>query len=211
MLPHLLTAVFLAICLIIFIIINLHNITKSTASKQRVEYQAEVARPSGAIFALAALGTGIFFLETILYIILTIAGLNTILYNSLLQLQFPYDSWVQLAGISTTAFGYTLFLWSVLARGRYATSWAMPENQKLVTWGPYRYVRHPSYLAYFILFLGLLLTLLNLIAVIPFIAIPGYMRVAAREEEMLAKRFGESYLKYQRETGKFFPRRKRQA
>lgn len=116
---------------------------------------------------------------------------------------------MQLAGILATAFGYALFIWSVLARGRYATSWEMPEKQKLVTWGPYSHVRHPSYLAYFILFIGMFLTFLNLIAVIPFIAIPGYLHIATVEEELLTKRFGEAYLEYQCATGKFFPRGKK--
>lgn len=108
-----------------------------------------------------------------------------------------------------TAFGYFLFTWSVLARGRYATSWKIPEDQRLVTWGPYRYVRHPSYLAYFILFTGLLLTLLNLVALVPFIAVPGYLRIATVEEELLVKRFGDAYLEYQHKTGKFFPKMKK--
>jgi protein-S-isoprenylcysteine O-methyltransferase Ste14 len=106
-----------------------------------------------------------------------------------------------------TAFGYFLFVWSVLARGRYATSWDMSEDHKLVTWGPYRYVRHPSYAAYFILFAGLFLMLVNLIAVIPFIAIPGYVQITNIEEELLAKRFGDEYAHYQRITGKFFLKR----
>lgn len=208
MLPDLAIAVFLAFCLTIFFGINLYNLKKSSASKKGIKYKAEVERPSGLIFVLAALGTVNFFLEPALYIILVFTGLHAVISNSFLQLQFSFDLWVQLAGILVTAFGYALFVWSVLARGRYATSWEMPENQKLVTWGPYSCVRHPSYLAYFILFIGLFLTLLNLMAAIPFIAIPGYIRIATIEEELLTKRFGEAYLEYQRTTGKFFPKRK---
>jgi protein-S-isoprenylcysteine O-methyltransferase Ste14 len=71
-------------------------------------------------------------------------------------------------------------------------------------------VRHPSYLAYFILFTGLFLTLLNIVAIIPLLAIPGYVRITAIEEELLARRFGDVYKQYQQETGKFWPKRKRQ-
>jgi protein-S-isoprenylcysteine O-methyltransferase Ste14 len=209
MLPNTAVAIFLTICLAVFVGINIYNMIKSNASKQRVKYEAEVERPGGPMFALAVLGTGIFFLESVLYIVLVLTGFYTAISNSFLQLQFPYDSCVQLVGILATAFGYVLFLWSVLARGRYATSWEMPENQKLVTWGPYRYVRHPSYLAYFILFAGLFLTLLNLIALMQPIAVLGYLRVATIEEELLTKRFGEAYLEYQRRTGKFFPKIRR--
>ncbi len=209
MLPDWAIAVFLALCLTIFVCVNLCNLKRFSASKKRGRYRAEVRQPSGSIFILAALGTLIFFLESTLYIILVLTGRYGILSGFFFQLQFPLRSWVQLVGIFITTFGYALFLWSVLARGRYAT-WEMPENQKLVTWGPYRYVRHPSYLAYFILFAGLFFILLNLIAVIPFIAIPGYVRMTIVEEELLTRRFGEAYLEYQGVTGKFLPRRKQQ-
>jgi len=177
---------------------------KSSESKQGFRYKTEVKRPDGLIFVFVALGTGIYFLESVLYIISVLMRFYAVLSYSFLQL--PFDSQIQSIGILATAIGYTLFLWSVLARGRYATSWEMPENQKLVTWGPYHYVRHPSYLAYFILFVGLFLTLLNLITLIPLIAVPGYLRVATIEEELLTERFGKAYLEYKRKTGKFLPK-----
>jgi len=45
----------------------------------------------------------------------------------------------------------------------------------------------------------------NLLAIIPFIAIPGYLRVTFQEEEMPLKRFGEEYRKYMRETKRLIP------
>ena len=209
MLSDLPIAVFLASCLLGFWSANLYNLKRHSASKKGVKYKAEVERPKGLIFALSALGTVIFFLESFFYVLLVFAGLQTTLHDSFLQLRVPFDSWVQLLGIFLTAFGYFLFVWSVLARGRYATSWEMSEDQRLVTWGPYRYVRHPSYLAYFILFTGLFLSLLSLVALVPFVAVPGYLRIASVEEELLVKRFGEAYLEYQHATGKFFPKRKK--
>lgn len=209
MLPDLLTAVFLAFCLLVFCSANLYNLRRYNASKSRVKYKAEVDRPKGLIFTLSAFGTIIFFLESFFYILLVFGGLQSTLHYFSLQLRVPFDSWVQLTGMLVTAFGYFLFVWSVLVRGRYATSWEMPEDQRLVTSGPYRYVRHPSYLAYFILFTGLFLTLLNLMALVPFIAVPGYLRIATVEEELLVKRFGEAYVEYQRTTGKFFPKMKK--
>ena len=82
----------------------------------------------------------------------------------------------------------------------------MQEDHKLVTSGPYRYVRHPSYLAYFIMFFGLFLLLLSLIALVPLIAIPGYARLTTHEEELLVKRFGDAYVKYHKRTGRFLPK-----
>jgi protein-S-isoprenylcysteine O-methyltransferase Ste14 len=191
MLPELLIAVFLALCLAVFFGLNLYNLAKSRGAKGNVAFRAEVEMPRGPVFVLAAFGTLVFFCESILYVPIVLLGFQWVLTGSMLQLRFAFGSSMQLAGMVMTGFGYSLFIWSVLARGKYSTSWAMPENHKLVTWGPYRYVLHPSYLAYFILFAGLFMMLLNMISVIPFLAIPGYVGMTRSEEELLIRRFGE--------------------
>jgi len=210
MLPDLAVTVFLAVCLAVFYSANLYNLLKFRRRKKGVKYKAEVKVPHEPALALATLGTFALFSESAAYSILVFLGKQEIWTDSWLQLHFLYDSWVQAVGISLTVFGYFLFIWSVLARGRCSTAWEMSENHRLVTWGPYRYVRHPSYLAYFILFTGLFLTLLNIVAIIPLLAIPGYVRITAIEEELLTRRFGDAYKQYQQETGKFWPKRKRQ-
>lgn len=201
-------AVFLAVCLAFFWGVNLYNLRRHSAERVGEEHRAEVDRPRGVAVMLTAFGTGIFFLESGLYIALAFMDHFWILGDSVFQLRFSFDSQVQFSGIVVTGFGYALFTWSVLARGEFATSWEMPQNQELVTWGPYRYVRHPSYLAYFFLFVGFFLVVLNLLAVIPFVAIPGYVVLVDREEELLIRRFGVEYLEYRRRTGRFLPRRK---
>ncbi|MEA2089812.1 MAG: hypothetical protein U9O89_03525 [Thermoproteota archaeon] len=124
---------FLTICPTVFYGINLYNLKKFSAAKKSAKYKAEVEQLTDPIAIIVALGTIIFFLKSALYVLLAFLGLHTHMDNSFLQLQFPLDWLVQLIGISLTAFGYFLFIWSVLARGRYATSWAMPADQKLVT------------------------------------------------------------------------------
>jgi protein-S-isoprenylcysteine O-methyltransferase Ste14 len=210
MLPDQAVTVFLAVCLAVFYSANLYNLLKFRRRKKGVKYKAEVKVPHEPALALATLGTFALFSESAAYSILVFLGKQEIWTDSWLQLHFLYDSWVQAVGISLTVFGYFLFIWSVLARGRCSTAWEMSENHRLVTWGPYRYVRHPSYLAYFILFTGLFLTLLNIVAIIPLLAIPGHVRITAIEEELLTRRFGDAYKQYQQETGKFWPKRKRQ-
>ena len=208
MLAESLIAGVLAACLALFCFVNVYNLGKFRAYRGRTAYSTTAERPGGFVFALTAFGTLFFFLESVLYVVLVLTGLEGISAYSLFQLHFPYDSHAQIVGLLMTVLGYALFVWSVLARGRYATSWDMPENHKLVTWGPYSYVRHPSYLAYIILFVALFLTTLNAIATIPLVAIPGYLRIADREEEMLTAAFGKAYMEYQRTTGKFIPKRK---
>jgi protein-S-isoprenylcysteine O-methyltransferase Ste14 len=203
------TAGFLSACLIIFFAVNVYSWLKAGKSWKDAKSEAEVELPHNLVLALAALGTGVFFVESASYVFFVTAGLEMTIRDTSIQLMFPFDSWVQVTGIVTTAFGYALFLWSVLARGKYATSWEMPGDQKLVTWGPYKYVRHPSYLAYFIMFVGLFLLLLHLAALIPLVAVPGYVSVTTVEDEMLRRRFGGPAVEYQSTTGRFLPRRRR--
>ena len=211
MLPEFHIACFLFTCLGVFFAINSFNILRTRQSRKgkTIEVYAEVKRPGGFLFALAAFGTLFFFLLAIAYAFLIFTGLFQLVQYFPLQLRFQHDSWVQVIGIALETVGYLLFLWSVLERGRYATSWEMHENHKLVTWGPYRYVRHPSYLAYFLMFFGLFFLLLNLVALVPLVAIPGYVSLTTYEEQLLIARFGNEYVEYQRRTGRFLPKIKR--
>lgn len=211
MLPEFLIAFFLMTCLTVFFSINLFNLARTRRSKheQKVKVYAEVERPKGVIFVLAAFGTLFFFLESIAYPFLAFTGLLPLIQHFPLQLHCQHDSFVQVVGILLELAGYALFLWSVLERGRYSVSWEMPENHKLITSGPYRYVRHPSYLAYFLMFIGLFVSLLNLVALVPLVAIPGYVSLTTYEEELLIQRFGKEYVGYQKRTGRFLPRIKR--
>ena len=163
----------------------------------------EVEEPHGLIMGLVALGTSAFFLESLLYLYFGVlrdhvsvwTAFDLQVHNDLLEV---FGGWVMIGG-------YAIFIWSVIARGQFATSWTMSEKHRLVNWGPYRYVRHPSYLGYFLMFAGFFVISQNMLALIPFVAIPGYTLAAFREEEMLLKRFGEEYRKYMQETKRLIP------
>jgi len=58
-------------------------------------------------------------------------------------------------------------------------------DHRLVTWGPYRYVRHPSYSGYFLMFMGLALTVNNPLVLAPILAVAGYARLVDTEERLL--------------------------
>jgi len=211
MLSEIFTATFLGACLGTFYLVNLFNLLRNRARRKahvaQEEPEPKVSEPPKTIpLGLAAFCTLVFWLGSIFYVPLAFTGFLPSLNNLLLPLRFQFDSWVQIAGIILTGFGYFLFTWSVIARGRYATAWDMPQDHKLVTWGPYRYVRHPSYVSYFIMFFGLYLIWLTWIALVPFLAIPGYLQIVDLEEKMLARKFGEEYISYQKSVGKFFPK-----
>ena len=156
-------ATFLLTCLACFFSFNLYNILIVHKRKDDDEAYAEVERPSSFAVNLAAVGTTVYFLEALLYPFLVFTGLLFVLHIFPLYIQLPVVFYMQILGLVFTSAGYFLFIWSVAARGIYSVSWKMPENQKLVTWGPYRYVRHPSYLGYFLMFFGLFFLWPNLL------------------------------------------------
>ncbi len=199
MLPDPIVAGTLGLCLAAFFGASAHNIVSGLRERGSGRSYAKVESPRNIL-------TVLFFVEAISFTCLALTGSNQVLHAPPLQLRFGYESWVQLLGIIFLGVGVFVFLWSVVARGRYSVSWEMPEDHRLVTWGPYRLVRHPSYLGYFLMFIGLFFTWLNLVAVIPLVAIPEYVVVVGQEEELLLSQFGEEYQRYQETTGRFIPR-----
>jgi protein-S-isoprenylcysteine O-methyltransferase Ste14 len=207
MLVETIIAILLLICLTCFASINLHNIliVHKRRNKNASSY-AEVERPSGFIVDIAALGTLVYFLETLIYVFLVFFGSFHVLYAYPVYFKSSFALYTEVLGLILTLSGYFLFIWSVIARNVYAVSWEMPGSQKLVTWGPYFYVRHPSYLGYFLMFFGLFFIWPGLFTLLPIAAIPGYYSITFEEEKLLTQRFGDEYLRYQKRTGRFIPR-----
>jgi len=206
MLTETVIAVFLIVCLGGFSSVNLYNILKGQKLRRGEKIYAEIERPSSFIISLAALGTIVYFLEVLFYLFLVFTNLTFMLRDFPFLFQFSFMFYMQILGLVLTSVGYFLFVWSVIVRGKYAVSWAMPENHMLVIRGPYRYVRHPSYLGYFLIFFGLFFLWPNLFTLFPLVAIPGYFSVTFEEERLLVQRFGDEYMEYQRKTGRFIPR-----
>jgi len=206
MLAESVVAVFLLGWLVCFFSVNLYNIVKSQKLRRGVKVYAEVERPADLATNLAAFGTVVYFLEVLSYLFLVFTGLTSVLHDSPFIFRFPFVSCMQILGLILTSAGYFVFIWSVVARGKYSVSWEMPENQRLITWGPYRHVRNPSYLGYFLMFFGLFFIWPNLFTLFPLIAIPGYFRVTFEEERLSVQRFGDEYVEYQKKTGRFIPR-----
>ena len=81
---------------------------------------------------------------------------------------------------------------------------------KLVTTGIYRYVRHPQYLGFLLITLGMNVQWLTIImlALWPVLVIV-YYKLAKTEEKDAEENFGEEYLKYKRAIPGWIPRIRR--
>jgi protein-S-isoprenylcysteine O-methyltransferase Ste14 len=78
----------------------------------------------------------------------------------------------------------------------------------LLRTGGFRYVRHPLYLGCLLVYLGLGVATASLFSLV-FLAVvigPFYNFIATYEENLLASLFGESYLAYRQQTGKWLPK-----
>jgi len=73
--------------------------------------------------------------------------------------------------------------------------------------GVFSVVRHPMYLSEILLYLGLLLLSVSLMAAGVWLTAIGFLHAIARtEERLLAARFGDEYTGYARDVGMWLPR-----
>ncbi len=120
----------------------------------------------------------------------------------------PHRVWSFCAGIGTIIAGSLLrrHCWRMLGRS-FTGAVIVRTDQAVVQHGAYRYVRHPSYTAGMIMFLGIGLALGNWISIAVLMAavviVYGYRVVV--EERALVAVIGEPYRSYMNSTKRFVP------
>ncbi|HKQ60542.1 MAG TPA: isoprenylcysteine carboxylmethyltransferase family protein [Candidatus Polarisedimenticolaceae bacterium] len=110
--------------------------------------------------------------------------------------------------VGLLAGGLILRWWAILVLGRWFTvDVAIQEGHELVTRGPYRWLRHPSYTGAFVAFVGMSLTFANSLAAVAFVA-PILAALIARihvEERALAAQFGTAWREHAARTWRLVP------
>jgi len=84
-----------------------------------------------------------------------------------------------------------------------------PRTRHLMTDGPYKQSRNPMLSGTYLYYIGLVLALWNLWALLVFAVVAGLMMLQVRsEEKRLEADFGEEYLEYKKRTGRFITLKK---
>lgn len=110
-------------------------------------------------------------------------------------------------GVVVFTIGGVLRLWPVFVLGnRFSGLVAIQAGHRLVTTGPYRWIRHPSYLGMLVTTVGWALAFRSIVGLGLALAtlVPLIGRISA-EEAMLAGEFGEEYRAYRRATARLLP------
>jgi protein-S-isoprenylcysteine O-methyltransferase len=112
------------------------------------------------------------------------------------------------AGLLVVVVGTALRLWAMATLGRFFTATLQVQpDQPVITRGPYRLVRHPSYLGGDVALLGAGLTCATwpsaLLMVLPFLA--AHVWRIPIEEQMMAQAHGERWETYRRRTWRMVP------
>jgi protein-S-isoprenylcysteine O-methyltransferase Ste14 len=118
------------------------------------------------------------------------------------------DDELRLLGIILGLFVTPMLFWTLKTIGNNITQTIITrEKHKLVTTGPYKYIRHPLYTFGSLLFLSLSIISGNwFILVIAALAFGTISLRTGKEEMNLLERFGEEYEVYIRKTGRYLPR-----
>ncbi len=117
--------------------------------------------------------------------------------------------WLRWVGAAVLPGGVALLAWAHHhLGGSFHSLIVTKEDHVLVETGPYRYIRHPIYLAYLLNYIGGGLLAGNwVLTVVPIVAyaVLVVLRLGQEERVMISK-FGDAYEAYMARTGRLVPR-----
>jgi protein-S-isoprenylcysteine O-methyltransferase Ste14 len=116
-----------------------------------------------------------------------------------------------LGGASLSLAGWIVIGWAMRAFPTASVGHYVLPEQRLVTRGPYRRIRHPLYLGAFLIWSGLALAFLSVpaLALLALYVVPAYLVYMKAEERMMESHFGAAYRLYRGRTGMIVPRLRR--
>jgi protein-S-isoprenylcysteine O-methyltransferase len=116
--------------------------------------------------------------------------------------------WLTWVGVAIMISGIVFRRYVISVLGKFFTTTVqIQKDHELIKAGPYRYIRHPSYLGILIMTLGLGIALANWISLMLCIVLPiiGVMQRIQVEEKELEQHFGKQYQDYRKNTWRIVP------
>lgn len=141
----------------------------------------------------------------------TIFGIVTVFHHGevpALDWGALYDSAaLKYAGIALTVAGHAFSIWARLHLGKYwSGTVALKEGHKIISTGPYAFVRHPIYTGLFLAVLGSAMAAATIEAFVGLaVMFCGYIVKWRREEKLLIGEFGQEYRDYMARTKAIIP------
>jgi protein-S-isoprenylcysteine O-methyltransferase Ste14 len=207
MIPQRLTAILLSLPLLVLLLVSVlywiryGKQEKVGSEKQHIGYNK-------FFLALVAIGYfGIWILWVSGFVLLFLDSYYDVL--ELITCSFLMTSLVQIVGLIILYIGSLFFAWAIGFAGkslRPSTS-GIHTDHILVQNGPLGIVRHPYYVSYVVILVGLGLTLATLWPLLLALSVViGMVPTAYAEERQLEALFGEEYQQYKRRVGRFLPK-----
>jgi protein-S-isoprenylcysteine O-methyltransferase Ste14 len=116
--------------------------------------------------------------------------------------------WLTWVGVAIMISGVVFRQYAIAFLGKFFTATIqIKKDHELIQTGPYRFIRHPSYLGILIMSLGLGIAMANWISLILCIVLPaiGLMQRIQFEEKELEQHFGKQYQDYRKNTWRVIP------
>ena len=144
----------------------------------------------------------------LIWIIIVFA--NALAYSIAQQMPLPISTnpAIGYVGLALIVIGMIFRFASIAALGKFFTvNVTILEDHKLKQDGFYKYVRHPSYSAALLSFVGYGVSLNNWIslAIVTIAASTVFLVRIGIEERALTNHFGEEYIKYKKKTKRLIP------
>jgi protein-S-isoprenylcysteine O-methyltransferase Ste14 len=124
-------------------------------------------------------------------------------------LDTPLPDVFAVVGLVVIWAGLAVRVWAVLTLGRsFSTFVQVDAGQAVVSRGPYRWVRHPSYTGLLLIALGFGLGARNWLSIVVCVVVPllGLVPRIAVEESELISTLGSRYRDYQKGTDRLVPK-----
>lgn len=136
--------------------------------------------------------------SVILVILQTITMIYLLFFNS------PFETGL---GLLFQIMGIVIGIWGILTM-RVGNFNIQPEvkSVKLITSGPYKWIRNPMYTAVILFYMPIVIQKLNLVNVLVFVVlITTLLMKIFSEEQFLEERFSEEYLLYKKKSKRLIP------